>query len=249
MTLAPLCGNPKEAASHPFSAVSGVRAPTDGLVTRPFGVECVVRESYRRPQGQAGSKPCRGRELRTSPAWCCGLSTSATRAKPSASCSPPAMPRATKPAAASAAAAAAADSQTTRRLGESAAPAEPRQKPVSAWIHGACGRGGLQGTTAGAGGGWSTAGSSAKPRNGNSVKAADHADPVEVDATTRKGKTFRGGSKQTRDNWYGYDRDQSFVKWWHRQGKKEFGGNDIDSAAEAKAIYEHCVQLGKPVPK
>lgn len=109
------------------------------------------------------------------------------------------------------------------------------------------GEGGLQGATAGAGGGWSTAGSSAKPRNGNSVKAADHAD--HVDATPRKGKTFRGGSKQTRDNWYGYDRDQRFVRWWHRQGKQEFGGNDIDSAAEAKVIYEHWVQLGKPVPK
>lgn len=65
----------------------------------------------------------------------------------------------------------------------------------------------------------------------------------------RKGKTFRGGSKHARDNWYGYDRDNGFVRWWHRQGKHEFGGNDIDNAAEAKAVYEHWLQLGKPVPK
>jgi hypothetical protein len=82
------------------------------------------------------------------------------------------------------------------------------------------------------------------------------ADGVQVTAagaggggTPRKGKTFRGGSKQTRDNWYGYDRDKSFVMWWHRQGKHEFGGNDIDSAAEAKAMYEYWLQIGKPVPK
>ena len=64
-----------------------------------------------------------------------------------------------------------------------------------------------------------------------------------------KGKTFRGGGKSTRDNWYGYDRDKDFVKWWHRQGKAEFGGNDIDNAAEAKEVYGHWVSIGKPVPK
>jgi RHS repeat-associated protein len=64
-----------------------------------------------------------------------------------------------------------------------------------------------------------------------------------------KGKTFRGGGKSTRDNWFGYDRDKDFVKWWHRQGKAEFGGNDIDTAAEAKEVYDHWVSIGKPVPK
>jgi hypothetical protein len=64
-----------------------------------------------------------------------------------------------------------------------------------------------------------------------------------------KGRTFRGGGKGTRDNWYGYDRDRDFVRWWHRQGKREFGGNDIDNAAEARKIYEHWVNIGRPVPK
>ena len=64
-----------------------------------------------------------------------------------------------------------------------------------------------------------------------------------------KGKTFRGGSKQSRDNWYGYDRDKGFVRWWHRQGKQEFGGDDIENAEEAKSAYEYWIQMGKPTPK
>jgi hypothetical protein len=64
-----------------------------------------------------------------------------------------------------------------------------------------------------------------------------------------KGKTFRGGGKGARDNWYGFDKDKDFVKWWHRQGKAEFGGNDIENAAEAEEIYNHWVSIGKPVPK
>ncbi len=64
-----------------------------------------------------------------------------------------------------------------------------------------------------------------------------------------KGKTFRGGRKSSRDNWYGFDRDKNFVRWWHRQGKSEFGGNDIDNAAEAKEIYTYWVSIGKPAPK
>ena len=42
-------------------------------------------------------------------------------------------------------------------------------------------------------------GARAKPRNGNSVKAADHAD--QYDATPGKGRLSAGGDKQTRDNW------------------------------------------------
>ena len=64
-----------------------------------------------------------------------------------------------------------------------------------------------------------------------------------------KGKSFRGGGKSTRDNWYGYDKDKGFVRWWHRQGKAEHGGSDIDSAEQAKSMYDLWVQSGKPVPK
>jgi RHS repeat-associated protein len=65
----------------------------------------------------------------------------------------------------------------------------------------------------------------------------------------KKGRTFRGGGKSTRDNWYGYDREPGFVRWWHRIGKAEFGGGDIEDAQEAKKIYDYWVSLGKPVPK
>jgi len=60
-----------------------------------------------------------------------------------------------------------------------------------------------------------------------------------------KGKTFRGGSKKRRDNWYGYN-DKQFQRWWHREGKAAAGGDDIDNAQEAKAAYDEWVSLGKP---
>lgn len=67
------------------------------------------------------------------------------------------------------------------------------------------------------------------------------------DAPTRgeKGKSFRGGSKAQRDNWYGYN-DKNFQRWWHREGKREFGGNDIDNKSEADVAYKRWVELGKP---
>lgn len=64
----------------------------------------------------------------------------------------------------------------------------------------------------------------------------------------KKGKEFRGGSKATRDNWYGYN-DTNFQNWWHRVGKREYGGNDIDNAAEAREIYEYWMSIGKPKAK
>jgi RHS repeat-associated protein len=67
-------------------------------------------------------------------------------------------------------------------------------------------------------------------------------------ADCTKGKIFRGGSKAQRDNWYCFD-DKGFQRWWHREGKKEFGGNDIEDAAEAKEAFEVWNQLGRPTPK
>jgi len=64
----------------------------------------------------------------------------------------------------------------------------------------------------------------------------------------KKGKEFRGGDKATRDNWYGYS-NKDFQKWWHRVGKKEFGGNDIDDAAQAKEAYEYWDSIGRPKVK
>lgn len=60
-----------------------------------------------------------------------------------------------------------------------------------------------------------------------------------------KGTAFREDSQSQRDNWYGYN-DPDFKKWWHREGKKDFGGRDIDSKQEAKEADEVWVELGKP---
>ncbi|KYC38715.1 hypothetical protein WA1_36715 [Scytonema hofmannii PCC 7110] len=63
-----------------------------------------------------------------------------------------------------------------------------------------------------------------------------------------KGKSFRGGKKKKRDNWYGYN-DKDFQKWWHRIGKEEFGGRDTDNAQQAKEVYEYWELIGKPIIK
>jgi hypothetical protein len=71
---------------------------------------------------------------------------------------------------------------------------------------------------------------------------------LEIPRTSKKGKTFRGGSKKTRDNWYGYN-DKEFQRWWHRKGKKDWGGNDIEDAEHARQVYESWVSQGKPKVK
>ena len=38
----------------------------------------------------------------------------------------------------------------------------------------------------------------------------------------RKGESFRGGKKGSRDQWYGYN-DKEFQRWWHREGKESLG--------------------------
>jgi hypothetical protein len=63
-----------------------------------------------------------------------------------------------------------------------------------------------------------------------------------------KGESFRGGKKGSRDQWYGYD-DKGFQRWWHREGKKEFGGGDIQSKSEAKEVFDHWKAIGSPTPK
>jgi RHS repeat-associated protein len=73
-------------------------------------------------------------------------------------------------------------------------------------------------------------------------------DDFEGASRGRKGETFRGGSKSQRDNWYGYD-NKDFQNWWHRSGKAEFGGSDIDSAKEAKQVFDYWKSIGSPKVK
>jgi hypothetical protein len=63
-----------------------------------------------------------------------------------------------------------------------------------------------------------------------------------------KGKTFRGGGKGQRDNWYGFD-DPDFQAWWHREGKAAAGGQDLENREQAEAAYNQWVGLGKPKVK
>ena len=64
----------------------------------------------------------------------------------------------------------------------------------------------------------------------------------------RKGETFRGGKKSQRDQWYGYN-NRDFQRWWHREGKREFGGQDIQNAQEAREAFQAWNDLGRPRPK
>jgi RHS repeat-associated protein len=61
-----------------------------------------------------------------------------------------------------------------------------------------------------------------------------------------KGEYFRGGKKNDRDNWYGYN-NKDFQRWWHREGKDDFGGKDIMDSKMAEEAYNTWVNLGKPI--
>ncbi len=68
------------------------------------------------------------------------------------------------------------------------------------------------------------------------------------DRGSQKGKSFRGGKQSSRDNWYGYN-DKQFQRWWHRRGKREWGGNDIEDAEMAAEVFQYWVGLGRPTVK
>jgi hypothetical protein len=64
---------------------------------------------------------------------------------------------------------------------------------------------------------------------------------------SKKGNTFRGGSKSSRDKWYGKN-DKDFQKWWEKQGKKGYG-HDIEDKEMADEVWQEWVDLGKPKVK
>ena len=64
---------------------------------------------------------------------------------------------------------------------------------------------------------------------------------------SKKGNTFRGGSKSSRDKWYGKN-DKDFQKWWEKQGKKGYG-RDIEDKEMADEVWQEWVDLGKPKVK
>ncbi|TAE39869.1 MAG: hypothetical protein EAZ70_04795 [Runella slithyformis] len=56
---------------------------------------------------------------------------------------------------------------------------------------------------------------------------------------------FKGGKQGQRDNDYGYFKDKAFKDWWHRSGKKKWGGQDFNEG-NAEEIYQEWLDLGKP---
>lgn len=69
---------------------------------------------------------------------------------------------------------------------------------------------------------------------------------IEKHRPKTKGKTFRHG--KDRDKWYGFN-DPDFQDWWHRMGKDENGGRDIENRKEAQKHYDDWVSQGRPTPK
>lgn len=55
---------------------------------------------------------------------------------------------------------------------------------------------------------------------------------------------FKGGKKKRRDKDYGI-KDPAFWSWWHRQGKKEYGGQDLTDDM-MKEVYADWVARGRP---
>ena len=54
------------------------------------------------------------------------------------------------------------------------------------------------------------------------------------------------------DRWFGLEDKPDFAdfkRWWHRQGKEEAGGDDIETRQEAERIYEDWVRQGRPIVK
>ena len=60
---------------------------------------------------------------------------------------------------------------------------------------------------------------------------------------------FRGGSQRRRDRWFGIDKQpdfDDFERWWHRRGKRLYGGEDIRDPEQAKEIYDDWIDAGRP---
>lgn len=70
-------------------------------------------------------------------------------------------------------------------------------------------------------------------------------DSYQKNKKPKKGKEFWGGSKKNRDKWYGI-KDKDFQKCWEREGKRTWGGDDIQEPNMAKEIYEYWKEIGSP---
>lgn len=53
------------------------------------------------------------------------------------------------------------------------------------------------------------------------------------------------GKQWERDRNFGIG-DRGFWDWWHRYGKDDHGGRDLQTRSEAETVYEEWVESGKP---
>lgn len=63
---------------------------------------------------------------------------------------------------------------------------------------------------------------------------------------------LRGGKAGRRDRWYGLEERDDFAdfkRWWHRQGKDEAGGKDLESREETEAAYAEWVDRDRPTAR
>ncbi|HAC26032.1 MAG TPA: hypothetical protein DCE81_14050 [Cytophagales bacterium] len=59
---------------------------------------------------------------------------------------------------------------------------------------------------------------------------------------------MKGGKQWGRDRDFGI-KDPAFWQWWHRVGKKLYGGKDITTKEQAEEIYQDWIDMGKPSAK
>lgn len=60
----------------------------------------------------------------------------------------------------------------------------------------------------------------------------------------KPGEGFRGGSKDRRDRNFGIT-DKDFWQWWHREGKRAWGGGDLTKDI-ADQVFQEWQNLGRP---
>ena len=80
------------------------------------------------------------------------------------------------------------------------------------------------------------------------VRSRRHLVLIFVAAAEERGR-FRGGSQGLRDRWYGLAKEpdfSDFKRWYHRVEKPRAGNRDLESADEARAVYDEWVLLGRP---
>lgn len=82
----------------------------------------------------------------------------------------------------------------------------------------------------------------------DSSRLEDIQEKLEAAQDRYKSKKFpqKSGSQSQRDRQFPEFRNSEFRKWWHRVGKAQYGGLDIQSHNEARRIYEEWQAEGSP---